>query len=107
MATKAELEVHNIELIAKVEKLEDTNENLTELSRWLMGYVMELHDFRSNLTKREYIEKMPEDLKDEILMKFPMLQGTSNQRRFRELGLDKFNQEQVKNAVKYIEEKAS
>lgn len=90
-------------LISKWNSRED-GKNLTELSRWLMGYVMELHDFRSKLTSRKHLESMTEELKDEIMLKFPMLQGTQNQRRFRELGLSDFSQDKVKSAIKYIEQ---
>lgn len=50
----------------------------------------------------DFCEKY-EDAKKIIIMNFPMLQGSSNHTRFKNLGISNFNQDKVKNAVKYLE----
>jgi hypothetical protein len=53
----------------------------------LMGYIMELHDFRNELLSPELKDNL-EGIQEHIIMKFPALQGTRNQRMFKELGED-------------------
>jgi len=55
--------------------------------KYLMGYIMELHDFQSNALKIVFKENRKDDeLEDFIFLEFPMLQGSRNHRTFRELG---------------------
>ena len=84
-------------------------EDLTELSRWLMGYVMDLHDYRARLMKHEYLINMDSDLKDEITMTFPTLQGSRTQSKFRDIGYSqdyKLDQEKVHRAIDLLEKEA-
>lgn len=84
-------------------KRDTTIENLTELSRWLMQYLMELHDFRNKAISKEF--DTYDKLQDYLIGQFPMLQGSGNHRLFRELGINKFNQQKVKDAVRHIKSK--
>lgn len=82
----------------------DTNQDLMKLSRWLMGYVMELHDFRNKALCKEYHDDLGK-MRDHIIGQFPQLQGFNQQQLFKKLGIDaKKNQEAIKRAVKYIKE---
>jgi len=78
-------------------------EQLENSVKCLMGYVMELHDFRNKLTSLEFKEDH-EGLRNYIFMKFPMLQGSRNQRVFRELG-ENSNWDDVGPVVKALLEK--
>jgi len=78
-------------------------EQLENTVKCLMGYVMELHDFRSKLTSLEFKEDH-EGLRNYIFMKFPMLQGSKNQRVFRELGKNA-NWDDVGSVVRALLEK--
>ena len=77
-------------------------EDLIELSRWLMGYVMELHDFRNKLCKKELLDTMDEEVKDIVKMQFPMLQGSNNHTLFRELGIEDLDKKKAKRATMLI-----
>jgi hypothetical protein len=80
-------------------------EDLVKLSRWLMGYVMELHDFRNGILKVNYETIDRDKIMHYVKGKFPQLQGIGQQLLFRELGINpKDNQDAIKRAIKHIKE---
>ena len=78
-------------------------EELENTVKALMGYTMEMHDVFSEALSPKYKDDM-EGLKDHLINKFPMLQGTRNQSNFRELG-EYSNWEDIAVVVKKLQDK--
>lgn len=82
---------------------------LEDTVKCLMGYVMELHDFQIGARKIAYEDKekyQDDKLKDFLVMKFPMLQGSRNHQIFRELG-ENSTWDSIGSVAKVLREKAS
>ncbi len=85
---------------------------LIMFSRWLIGYVMDLHEHHGKMFSIVKNAKEIEEIKDLVIehnMRFPVLQGFSNQMNFKKVGFTKdeekeLDQDAMHRAFKAIQE---
>lgn len=85
----------------KIKELENT-------VMWLCGYVMEFHEHRNQLLQINKDTKSLDSVIDHIIMQFPQLQGTKNQKVFEQLGKivnSSENSKDVDNVLKNLVDK--
>lgn len=91
------------ELKEEIEKLKKENDSLKEYSIWLSDLATKYHRMRYKVFSKEY-QGDYKKLKEEVLFKFPVIQGIVQQRQIKDIGNIKkeLDQNKLRNAIKIL-----